>query len=100
MAAQIEAEKTYACKFGHKQSFTASWPFRVSWSSSPAAFLYYCRPAQLGKDTHGFVGADIAQLCMEAALQVRPCFQDDSSLFVESSLTRFHPLTDSLPGYP
>ena len=24
---------------------------------------------QLGKDTHGFVGADIAQLCMEAALE-------------------------------
>ena len=23
---------------------------------------------QLGKDTHGYVGADLAQLCMEAAL--------------------------------
>lgn len=28
-----------------------------------------CAPAQIAKDTHGFVGADISQLCMEAALR-------------------------------
>ncbi len=26
-------------------------------------------PFQLSKDTHGFVGADLSQLCMEAALR-------------------------------
>lgn len=26
-------------------------------------------PLQLSKDTHGFVGADLSQLCMEAALR-------------------------------
>ena len=28
-----------------------------------------CALAQIAKDTHGFVGADLSQLCMEAALR-------------------------------
>lgn len=28
-----------------------------------------CALTQIAKDTHGFVGADLSQLCMEAALR-------------------------------
>ena len=28
-----------------------------------------CDLEQIGKDTHGYVGADLSQLCMEAAFQ-------------------------------